>query len=274
MKLSTAVIAISTTTAQISIGRSDNTISDIECVPGCYPILPAIIMAKVAENFKVEFYNDYNCQGSKVGEASNYSAFEAPIHATSVKVIKSSEDSKEDNESEDIEEVINSGENQTSSEGDIDSSNQSDESESEDEEVQNPDKSKVKEKEASTEGYQEKANYADFKLNKLTKYKIGDKKLRKEDLANYTDTEFEVCEKNESGKYDEDCVSYDDLFNDEDGGTDLEENNNAKVEDKEVITDEKSTKPEEIESENKEDETRDGEISNEVEGYVVSKCHH
>jgi hypothetical protein len=86
MKFSVIATIIATASAQITIVRPDKTTGVINSTPGCYGIFPDVSEVKGAENFKLEFYSDWSCKGSKVDESTGNKVFSKPVKALSIKV--------------------------------------------------------------------------------------------------------------------------------------------------------------------------------------------
>ncbi|KXN66550.1 hypothetical protein CONCODRAFT_168301, partial [Conidiobolus coronatus NRRL 28638] len=77
---------LATVSAQVTIVRPDKTTSIINNTPGCYGIYPDIAEVKNADHVKLEFYNDWNCKGSKVEESNGNRVFSKPVNALSIRV--------------------------------------------------------------------------------------------------------------------------------------------------------------------------------------------
>jgi hypothetical protein len=86
MKFSILATILATSSAQVTLVRPDKTTGIINNTPGCYGIFPDISEVKNADNLKLEFYNDWNCKGSKVEESSGNKIFSSPVNALSIKV--------------------------------------------------------------------------------------------------------------------------------------------------------------------------------------------
>jgi hypothetical protein len=86
MKFSILATILATASAQVIIVRPDKTTGVINNTPGCYGIYPDIAEVKNADNLKLEFYNDWNCKGSKVEETNGNRVFNNPVNALSIKV--------------------------------------------------------------------------------------------------------------------------------------------------------------------------------------------
>jgi hypothetical protein len=86
MKFSIIATILATASAQVTLVRPDKTTGIINSTPGCYGIYPDIAEVKNADNLKLEFYNDWNCKGSKVEESSGNKVFNKPVNALSIRV--------------------------------------------------------------------------------------------------------------------------------------------------------------------------------------------